>query len=151
MFKALAATLALSGGLATVAVVASPGALEGAKSGHAAKKEDKAAADSDRGMYADNVILPVVRDGKLRNYLFVSVRFELASGGNMFKMLEKGHILRDALLRATHGGNLADSTSDFAINEAATLASFRAAAEGALGAGAVKNVKILSVQSLRRN
>ncbi|MBS0296067.1 MAG: hypothetical protein JSR45_07130 [Proteobacteria bacterium] len=56
------------------------------------------------GQYVDlaPVGLPVVDGGKLRNYVFVSVRLLLASGVDPNKTREKEPYFRDALVRASH-------------------------------------------------
>jgi len=56
------------------------------------------------GQYVDlaPVGLPVVDGGKLRNYVFVSVRLMLSSRVDPNKLREKEPYFRDALVRASH-------------------------------------------------
>lgn len=112
-----------------------------------AKKEE---ATADRKVVAPNVVTPVVRDGKLVNYLFVTVEVELTDGANVMKLRDRTQFLRDSLLRATHRTALADPADDKRLNYAAAKPIFIAAANEALGAANIKKVNIGTVDSLRR-
>ncbi len=111
-----------------------------------AKKEQTA----DRKMSAPNVVTPVVRNGKLVNYLFVSVDVELKDGADAIKLRDRAHFLRDALLRASHRTPLADPNDDYKLNFQAANPVFWQASIEALGAQNVKKVSITGVDSLKR-
>jgi hypothetical protein len=113
----------------------------------AAKAEEVTA---DRKVTAPNVITPIVRDGKLVNYLFVTVDVELTDGANAMKLRDRSQFLRDSLLRATHRTALGDPANDKQLNYAAAKPVFIAAANEALGAQNIKKVTIASVDSLNR-
>lgn len=102
-----------------------------------------------RSMDAPYLAVPVVRDGQLANYLFVSVRIEVANGVDLWRTREKAHFLRDALVRACHANDLSDPEDPNAINEARALQVFQAAATQALGANAVGGVTIVATYSSR--
>ena len=123
--------------------------LVAAPAAHAAGSGEAAKADAERYIEADNVITPVLRNGKLANYLFVSVRVDLPDQGDIWRLRSRSHFLRDALLRATHRAALADAADDRKLNQAVALAAFRAAAVEVLGANGVKSVSITQVQSLK--
>ncbi|MGE0047281.1 MAG: hypothetical protein AB7J28_13950 [Hyphomonadaceae bacterium] len=108
-----------------------------------------AEAESARTMDAPYIAVPVVRQGRLVNYLFVSVRVDIAPGVDLWRTRERAHFLRDALVRAAHQGQLAHATRDDQLNQPAAIAAFRTAAQSALGARAVRGVAIVSVQSSR--
>lgn len=112
-----------------------------------AKKEE---ATADRKVVAPNVVTPVVRDGKLVNYLFVTVEVELTDGANVMQLRDRAQFLRDSLLRASHRTALADPADDKRLNYAAAKPVFTAAANEALGAQNIKKVNIGTVDSLRR-
>jgi hypothetical protein len=95
-------------------------------------------------------VTPVVRDGKLVNYLFVTVRVDLSSKANIMKVRDRAHFLRDALLKASHRNALADPAKDDKLNTPAAIAAFKVAAQQALGAANVKSVSIDGVDSLKR-
>lgn len=62
------------------------------------------AASKQVGQYVDlqPVALPIIVDGQLANYVFVSVRLNLASGADTSRWRAKEPFLRDALVRAAH-------------------------------------------------
>jgi hypothetical protein len=97
-----------------------------------------------------NLIVPVVRDGRLVNYLFVNARIQIAQGVDVFRTREKGHFLRDALLKAVHRRSLAAPDRDDQLDQAAAQALIATVARQTLGANAVRSVEILSVSTLRQ-
>lgn len=118
-----------------------------AEHGGEAKKEE---ASGDRKMSAPNVVTPVVRNGKLVNYLFVSVDVEFTEKADALKLRDRAHFLRDSMLRASHRSALADPNDDFKLNFQAANPVFWQAAVEALGAPNVRKVSITSVDSLNR-
>ena len=72
---------------------------------------------SSRSMDAPYLAVPVVRDGQLVNYLFVSIRIEVAQGVDLWRTRERAHFLRDALVRASHANDLVDPNDSNALNE----------------------------------
>ncbi|MBX9747931.1 MAG: hypothetical protein K2X34_13580 [Hyphomonadaceae bacterium] len=124
----------------------------GGGGGHGAEDEDAAAegegdAASSRSMDAPYLAVPVVRDGQLANYLFVSIRIEIAQGVDLWATRERAHFLRDALVRASHANDLADPDDNNVLNEARAIEIYRAAAIQALGAQAVGQVTIVATYS----
>lgn len=112
--------------------------------------EKKEEAESARAMDVLNLVAPVVREGRLVNYVFISARIQLAPGVDIWQTRDKGAFLRDALLKAVHRQSIADSARDDAINTPAALALITTVARQTLGANAVRSVEILSVSSLRQ-
>ncbi|MGD9980093.1 MAG: hypothetical protein AB7H66_01865 [Hyphomonadaceae bacterium] len=102
---------------------------------------------SSRSMDAPYLAVPVVRDGVLVNYLFVSIRIEIANGVDLWRTRERAHFLRDALVRASHANDLADPSDSNALNEARAIEVYRAAAIQALGERAVGPVTIVATYS----
>lgn len=102
---------------------------------------------SSRSMDAPYLAVPVVRDGYLANYLFVSVRVEIANGVDLWRTREQAHILRDALVRASHEHDLSNPDDAHSLNEARALEVYRAAAVAALGERAVAGVSIVATYS----
>lgn len=105
--------------------------------------------ESARAMDVLNLIVPVVREGRLVNYLFVNARIQLASGIDVFRTRERGHFLRDALLKAVHRRSVAAADRDDQIDPAAAQSLILAVARQTLGPNAVRSVEILGVSSLR--
>jgi len=140
MKRAIAMVLLGSALLAGLAYAAGPPAAE--------KGEDtEEAATSARSMDAPYLAVPVVRDGQLVNYLFVSIRIEIAQGVDLWRTRERAHFLRDALVRASHATDLADPEDNNALNEARAIQVYRAAAVQALGERAVGEVAIVATYS----
>lgn len=106
------------------------------------------AADVDaRTMDAPYIAVPVVRNGALVNYVFVTLRLDIAPGVDLWRTREKAHFLRDALVRAAHVTQMADANDFNRLDEARAIQVFQAAAVSALGAGVVQSVAISSVHS----
>jgi hypothetical protein len=120
--------------------------------GLSAARAQPAAVDADaaRSMDAAYIAVPVVRDGRLVNYIFVSLRVDIAPGVDLWRTREKAHFLRDALVRAAHRTPMVSPTDNDALDRPAALAAFRAAAQEALGARAVRGLSIVEVQSSRQ-
>ncbi|MFO1018682.1 MAG: hypothetical protein U1E03_13875 [Hyphomonadaceae bacterium] len=140
MKRAFLAILA-SALLVGLAYASGPPAQEKEKGGEAE------AADTSRSMDAPYLAVPVVRDGVLVNYLFVSIRIEIAPGVDLWRTRERAHFLRDALVRASHANDLADPRDNNALNEARAIAVYRAAAVQALGERAIAGVSIVATYS----
>jgi len=71
--------------------------------GQAAAAE-KAAPGTSNGQYVDlaPVALPIVVEGQLINYIFVSTRLQLTASADAAKLRAKEPFFRDALVRAAH-------------------------------------------------
>jgi len=116
----------------------------------AAGAEKKEQADGARAVDVVNLMAPVVREGRLVNYVFITARIQLSPGADVWRAREQGHFLRDALLKAVHRQSIVDSTRDDAVNPAATQSLITETARQVLGANAVRSVEIRSVSSLRQ-
>lgn len=111
------------------------------------KGGEGADASSGRTMDAPYLAVPVVRNGQLVNYLFVSVRFDIAQGVDLWRTRERAHFLRDALVRACHANQLASADDPNALDQARAIEVFRATAVQVLGERAVGRVSIISSYS----
>jgi hypothetical protein len=144
--RAVAAAMIASTLLAGLAVSAADAAPK-AKAKSEAKTEGEGEPPSSRSMDAPYLAVPVVRDGYLANYLFVSIRVEIANGVDLWRTREQAHLLRDALVRASHAHDLADPNDSNALNTARATEVYRAAAIAALGERAVGQVAIVATYS----
>jgi hypothetical protein len=78
-------------------VHANPPAEGGGEEG---KVDDQEVA---RSLTLDGLVFPVFNEkGVLKNYLFVSARMLVGPGKDPWKYREKGHFIRDAVIRAAH-------------------------------------------------
>ena len=98
-------------------------------------------------MDAPYLAVPVLRDGQLVNYLFVSIRIQISPHVDLWRTRERAQFLRDALVRASHATALADPNDNNALNQALAIQVYRAAAVQTLGAQAVAGVTIISTYS----
>jgi hypothetical protein len=144
--RAVAAAMIASTLLAGLAISNAADAAPKAK----AKAESEEGEDSQlssRSMDAPYLAVPVVRDGVLANYLFVSIRIEIANGVDLWRTREQAHLLRDALVRASHAHDLSDPNDPSALNQLRAIEVYRAAAVATLGERAVGSVSIVSTYS----
>ena len=102
-----------------------------------------------RSMDAPYLAVPVVRNGQLVNYLFVSVRIEIAQGVDLWRTRERAQFLRDALVRAAHANQLSDANDPNLLDQAHAITVFHTAAAQALGESAVGRISIISSYSSR--
>jgi hypothetical protein len=93
--------------------------------------------------------LPVIDGGRLRNYVFVSLRLHLGAGATPQTMRDKEPFLRDALVRAAHRTPFTQAGSWTQLNPQALSASLIQAANGISGRGSVTRVEIIA-QNARR-
>ncbi|MCL4713936.1 MAG: hypothetical protein KJZ75_03430 [Hyphomonadaceae bacterium] len=126
--------------LASLAYASGPPAEEKAKG-------EAAAELSSRSMDVPYLAVPVVRNEMLVNYLFVSVRVEIAQGVDLWRTREQAHFLRDALVRASHATDLSDPDDTNLLNESRAIEAYRAAAIQALGERAIGGVTIVASYS----
>ena len=68
------------------------------------RASEKAAPATPSGQYVDlaPVALPIVVEGQLINYVFVSTRLQLTASADAAKLRAKEPFFRDALVRAAH-------------------------------------------------
>lgn len=102
-----------------------------------------------RSMDAPYLAVPVVRNGQLVNYLFVSIRIEIQPGVDLWRTRERAQFVRDALVRAAHANQLADANDPNLLDQAHAIAVFRNAAMSVLGPQTVGRVIIVSSYSSR--
>ena len=102
-------------------------------------KESKSA-----GQYIDvsPVALPVIVKGRLINYVFVTVRLNLAGGADPVALRIKEPYLRDALVRVAYRTPFTDPKSYTRLNEAAIKAAMAREAVRIIGPRAVTTVEI---------
>jgi len=144
MKRAIAAAMIASTLLAGLSVAR---AEEHAKAGAPAAGHGESGADVSRSMDAPYLAVPVVRDGQLVNYLFVSIRIQISPHVDLWRTRERAQFLRDALVRASHANALADPNDTNALNQPLAIQVYRTAAIQTLGPQAVAGVTIVSTYS----
>ncbi|MBX9614538.1 MAG: hypothetical protein K2X25_02985 [Caulobacteraceae bacterium] len=93
--------------------------------------------------------LPIISEGRIRNYVFVTVRLTLGEGHTPDSLKSKVPYFRDALVRAAYRTPFVVANDWTRINDAAVNAMLMAAAPTLAGPGAVTRVEV-ALQSPRR-
>ncbi|MEJ6790428.1 hypothetical protein BrevBR_12825 [Brevundimonas sp. BR2-1] len=94
--------------------------------------------------------LPIIAGGRLRNYVFVSLRLHLGGSATPESMRSKEAFLRDALVRAGHRTPFTVPDDWTVIDTAALSASLVRSAAAIAGRGSVTRVEIVSQAPRRR-
>ena len=94
--------------------------------------------------------LPIIAGGRIRNYVFVSLRLHLGGSATPESMRPKEAFLRDALVRAGHRTPFVVADDWTRIDTAALSASLMRAAVSIAGRGAVTRVEVVSQAPRRR-
>ena len=115
----------------------------------AASAGDAPAPTADASLNIAGVGLPIIADGRIRNYVFVTVRLYLGGGQTLETMRTKEPFYRDALVRAAYRTPfvLADDWSR--IDAAAVSAMLMRVAPGLSGSGSVTRAEV-ALQTPRR-
>ena len=98
------------------------------------------------GQYVDlsSVALPIVANGRLVNYVFVSARVVLKSGANTSKIREREPYFRDALVRAGHRTPFNSATDYTSVDEKKLAAPLFREVVLLAGARDIESVKVMS-------
>ncbi len=88
--------------------------------------------------------LPVIADGRIRNYVFVSLRLHLGRGQTIERMRAKEPYLRDALTRAAYRTPFTVADDWDVIDVSALSASLLRSAATLAGRGAVARVEVVN-------
>ena len=94
--------------------------------------------------------LPIISGGRIRNYVFVSLRLHLGGSATPESMRPKEAFLRDALVRAAHRTPFVVENDWTRIDAAALSASLMRSAASIAGRGAVTRVEVVSQAPRRR-
>ena len=94
--------------------------------------------------------LPVIEDGRLRNYVFVSLRLVLGGGKTVEQMRPKEAFFRDALVKAAHRTPFTVPGDWTRLDERALSAAVMSAANAISGRGCVARVEVVAQNPRRR-
>lgn len=95
--------------------------------------------------------LPVIADGRLRNYVFVSLRLMLGAGKTPEQMKAKEAFFRDALVKAAHRTPFTVQGDWTRLDERRMSAALVTAANTISGRGSVARVEIVAQNPRRRS
>lgn len=93
------------------------------------------------------VALPVVVDGRLVNYVFVTLRLRLSAKADSIKMRQKEPYFRDALVRAAHRTPFVRPDNYAALDERRMQAVLMREAAAIVGPGMVVDSQIIRAQA----
>jgi len=112
----------------------------------------KKEGDAPVGQYVDlaPIALPVLDGRKLKNYVFVSLRLNLAQRADPQKWRDKEPYFRDALVRAAHRAGLNAPSEWSQLDEARLKALMKAEAAKITGPGVVASVTLNNPQAPQR-
>ncbi|MND99956.1 hypothetical protein D3C80_923500 [compost metagenome] len=94
--------------------------------------------------------LPVITDGRVRNYVFIVLKLHLGPNHTVEAVRAKEAWLRDALVRAGHRTPFVLPNTWLALDTAALSAALIRAASTLIGRGAVTRVEVVSQTPRRR-
>ena len=120
-----------------------------ASTGPASASSDKAPAPA-AALGIAGVGLPVIEGGRLRNYVFVSLRLQLGAGKTVEQMRSKEAFFRDALVKAAHRTPFT-VPGDWTRLDARAISNALVSAGNAIsGRGSVAGVEIVAQSPRRR-
>lgn len=94
--------------------------------------------------------LPVIRDGRLLNYVFVNMKLHLAQGVRPETVQPKEALIRDAVVRAGHSRPFVLADKNTELNLTALTAEVLRQANHHLGRAAVTRVEVVNQMARRR-
>ncbi|MCZ8087007.1 MAG: hypothetical protein ACK5WW_04125 [Brevundimonas sp.] len=97
-----------------------------------------------------SVGLPVIAEGRVRNYVFLGVRLHVAPNHNLAPLRLKEPYLRDALVKAAHRTPFTVAGDYSRLDPAAVNRVLTAAATSLLGRGVITRVEVVSQLPRRR-
>lgn len=120
----------------------------------AATAAGSAAASSDEptgnpSLNIAGVGLPIIVDGRIRNYIFVTIRLTLGAGQTPEQMRAKEPYYRDALVKAAHATPFVMPDDWTVIDSAAVSAMLMRVAPRISGAGSIARAEV-ALQTPRR-
>ena len=100
-------------------------------------------APNDPNIDMPGLVSPVIVDGELHRYVYLSLKLKLSGVGQRSMILEKIPYLQDAFLREVHGASIAFNNDPSIVDEAGVLKRLMQVCERVVGPGAVKEIEIM--------
>ncbi|HLK24721.1 MAG TPA: hypothetical protein VKT30_08685 [Caulobacteraceae bacterium] len=115
-----------------------------ALAGSALAAPETASPTDDHAVTLSPVALPVVADGQVVNYVFVTAKVMLNPHADEFALRDKEPFFRDALVRAAYRTPFVIPTDYNHVDEAKLKAALFRASSAIAGPGAVRGVVVVS-------
>lgn len=122
-------------------------AIAAAAAGSASASEDEPSGNPSFNIAGVGV--PIIVEGRIRNYVFVTIRLTLGAGQTPETLRAKEPYYRDALVKAAHVTPFVVENDWTVVNTAAISAMLMRAAPRISGAGSVVNAEV-ALQTPRR-
>jgi hypothetical protein len=106
--------------------------------------QGQAPADIDRAVTLSPVALPIIVDGRVINYIFVTARVLLTPQADQFALRDKEPFFRDALVRAAYRTPFLANNDYNHIDEAKLKAALWRDALTIAGPGKISGVQVVS-------
>lgn len=88
------------------------------------------------------LVAPVIVNGELSRYVYLSVSLKLNDDSQKSMMLAKVPYIQDAFLREVHGASIAHDNDPSIVDEAALIARLMRVCDTVVGAGVVKTIEL---------
>jgi hypothetical protein len=111
---------------------------------HAWAANEPPAPDIDRAVTLSPVAIPIVVDGQVINYIFVTARVLLTPKADQFALRDKEPFFRDALVRAAYRTPFLLKGDFNHVDEAKLKASLYRDATAIVGPGNVRGIELVS-------
>lgn len=131
----------LCASLVTLSLLSTPVGMSAYASG--GNSESK----SNRTIDLSGLVLPVEQDGKLINYLFVSVMVSISPKYDHWEVRENAHIYRDRILKEAHRNPVGLEGYPMRLDEDAFNDLMTGVFDGMLGPDSIDNIEIMAVDS----
>lgn len=118
--------------------------------GPAMAESDKKPVQSDQSVTLATVALPLVIDGQIANYIFVSVKLQLTPSADSSALRDKEPYFRDALVRAAHRTPFVRAGDFNHLDETRIKAAMYREAVAIAGPGKIQSVAVLSQTAQHR-
>lgn len=105
---------------------------------------------SDASTNVAGVGLPVISQGRVRNYIFVVLRLVLAPNTDMAAVRAREPFLRDALVRHAHRSPLPTASDGLTFEPQALIGAVTRMAPDLVGRGLITSVEVVSQAARRR-
>jgi len=132
--------LITAGMVAATSCVSAPAAIAG---------EKKSGSGDGAHLNIAGLGLPIISGGRIRNYVFVTMRLTLGGGATPEQVRGKDPFFRDALVKAAHRTPFVVADDWTVVNAPAVCAAVMRMAPGIAGAGKVTRAEVL-IQTPRR-
>lgn len=110
---------------------------------HEGVTEREMGAPNDPNVDMPGLVSPVIVDGELHRYVYLSLKLKLSGTDQRSMILEKIPYLQDAFLREVHGGSIAFNNDPSIVDEAGVVKRLMHVCEGVVGVGPVKQIEIM--------